>query len=74
MEVVIESAKPPMMKVVPKSVDFTFNGAVNVNVIHPNKTKVNVFTLGLVSFMCMTALLIILIINISINARADTLL
>ena len=49
MEVVVKSAKPPIMRVVPKSIDFVLPMTVDVYVVYPNETKYNAFTLDLVS-------------------------
>ncbi len=49
MEVVVKSAKPPIMRVVPKSIDFVLPTTVDVHVVYPNETKYNAFTLDLVS-------------------------
>ena len=49
MEILLNATRPPVLQVIPSSANFTITGTLNVNVIQPNKTKVNAFILGLVS-------------------------
>lgn len=56
LEVTVKSRNAPMVKVVPKSVDFMFMGSAAVSVIQENGTRTSVFTLGMVNksgYKCM---------------------
>ena len=47
MEIALKSTKPPTVHLTPKGGELSAFGGIDVNVILPNNTVVNAFTLGL---------------------------
>ena len=54
VQLILKALNPPSVNMTRGKTMFTINGGVEFDVIHPNRTTANAFTLGVVSKNAMT--------------------
>lgn len=52
MQLDLVSTKPPNLQITPEMANLTITGTMGADVIKPDKTIVNAFVLGVVSWQC----------------------